>query len=202
VPQDTRLEKTGEKLPQFRSVALVALGSNYPVGSVDATETIQLGMEAIQTDLGVIRGKSNLYRTPAFPPGSGPDFVNAAIVLATNLAADDLLEGLHRIETALGRVRRKRWEPRSLDLDLIAFDDLVLPDRQTFFKWADMPLEQQMQAAPEYLILPHPRMADRAFVLLPLLDIAPDWVHPVLHLSVREMADRLPEDRVSEVKLL
>jgi 2-amino-4-hydroxy-6-hydroxymethyldihydropteridine diphosphokinase len=165
----------------------------------DPTETIQLSVEAINGTLGVIRGKSRLFRTPAFPRGSGPDFINCALKLETDLSARALLACLHDIEARFGRRRQARWAPRTLDLDLIAYDDQILPDRATYLKWAELPLDAQMKRVPQELILPHPRLAERAFVLVPLADVAPDWVHPVTGRSVRQMLDALPHKDISDV---
>lgn len=200
--QDVNPAKKGEFLPQIRSIALIALGSNCPFGSVDVKQAIRMGMNACGADLGVIRAESRFFKTPAYPPGAGPDFVNAALELETSCTAQELIAGLHVVEASLGRDRRTRWGPRTLDLDLIAFDDLVVPDRETFLHWAGLPLEKQVKLAPEQLILPHPRLADRAFVLVPLLDIAPDWVHPVTGRSVRQMASDLPPESISEIVAL
>lgn len=195
-------EKSGESLPQIRSVALIALGSNQSTGVGDAAETIAQASSEIGRQLGVIRGLSKFYRTPAFPAGSGPDFVNAALKLETDLSAGSLLNGLHKIEQDFGRVRRERWAARTLDLDLIAFGQTVAPDVQTYQKWADLPLKEQMRLAPPQMILPHPRMSERAFVLVPLNDVASDWHHPVTGLSVAQMLDALPNESVSEVVAL
>jgi 2-amino-4-hydroxy-6-hydroxymethyldihydropteridine diphosphokinase len=99
-------------------------------------------------------------------------------------------------------VRQARWAPRTLDLDLIAYDDLILPDRATYKKWAELPLEEQMTLTPRELILPHPRLAERAFVLVPLAEVAGDWVHPVTGRTVRQMLDELPHKDISEVAAL
>ncbi|WP_367276788.1 2-amino-4-hydroxy-6-hydroxymethyldihydropteridine diphosphokinase [uncultured Roseobacter sp.] len=200
--QGRKTLKTGGKLPQFRSVALVAVGSNYPSVSGDAAETIRMGIRAVQTDRTVIRAVSRFYRTPAFPPGNGPDFVNAALAVETDLAPADFLALLHRTEAGLGRVRRERWAPRTLDLDLIAVGDVVLPDAQTHKTWRELGLEAQMSTAPDTLILPHPRLQERAFVLVPLADVASDWVHPVLGQSVAAMLDALPQSQRDEVRIL
>ena len=202
MPQDEEVDKTGGNLPQFRSLALVALGSNEPFDAIDVVETVKRVIPAVSAKLGVIRARSRLFRTPAYPAGSGPDFVNAAISVETSLTAPAVLEELHGIESHFGRIRTQRWGPRTLDLDLIGYDDAVLPDRETYLRWARLPLSEQMRAAPDDLILPHPRLHERAFVLVPLGDVAADWVHPVTGLSVTQMIDALPKEQRAEVNAI
>lgn len=202
VSQDGKPRKTGEILPQFRSLALVAVGSNLKTKQVDATSTVESAIHSVVAETGVIRSKSRFFSTPAYPPGSGPDFVNAAFSVETNLSAVELLNRFHEIEAKFGRVRHQRWGPRTLDLDLIAYNDLVAPDRQTFLQWADLPLEDQMDSAPETLILPHPRLHERAFVLVPLTEVAPEWVHPVFGKTVQQMQDALSVAELEGVRAL
>jgi len=202
VHQDDDLVKTGGELPQSRSIALVAVGSNRAFGGVDPVSLVRVAVEYASEKLGVIRAQSPLYRTPAFPPGAGPEFVNAAFSLETDAPAHAVIEALHAIEQEFGRQRLNRWEARTLDLDLIALDAQVLPDAERYRFWRDMPLDRQMTDTPEQLILPHPRVQDRAFVLIPLSDIAPDWVHPVLQKSVTEMLGALSEAEKEEVRPL
>jgi 2-amino-4-hydroxy-6-hydroxymethyldihydropteridine diphosphokinase len=180
-------------------IALISLGSNRNSVWGDPMETVQKAMnEVAKISLGAPK-YSNFYRTPAFPADSGPDFVNAAMVITTDLAAEELLTALHEIEVAALRERKLRWGPRTLDIDLIGLGETVRPDPQTQTLWRDLPLEAQMKAAPECLIVPHPRVQDRAFVLVPLRDVAADWRHPLLGLSVAQMCAALPAASVAEV---
>jgi 2-amino-4-hydroxy-6-hydroxymethyldihydropteridine diphosphokinase len=111
---------------------------------------------------------SNFLETPAVggPPDS-PPFLNAAAELETTLAPAELLQSLLGIEQSLGRVRREKWEPRIIDMDLLLYGDEVID-------------------APQ-LNVPHPLMHERRFVLEPLNEIAPDVMHPVLKRSIREL---------------
>ena len=142
---------------------------------------------------------SPFYTTPAFPAGSGPDYVNAAMTLRTALSPDALLAALHRIEAAAGRQRDARWGPRTLDLDLLAVGDVVRPDREGFDHWRNLPSDQQATTQPDQLILPHPRLQDRGFVLAPLADVAPDWRHPVLDRTVAQMLAALPSEALQGI---
>lgn len=145
---------------------------------------------------------SRFFRTPAWPPGSGPDFVNAAVLVRTRLSPADLLAALHAIEAAAGRRRDLRWGPRTLDLDLLFHGLRILPDAATQARWCDLPADRQAQDAPETLVLPHPRLQDRPFVLVPLAEIAPGWRHPVTGRSVAEMVAALDPADVAAVRPL
>jgi 2-amino-4-hydroxy-6-hydroxymethyldihydropteridine diphosphokinase len=149
-----------------------------------------------------VRRRSRWFSTPAFPPGSGPDFVNAAAALETALAPEALLAELHAVEAALGRVRPARWAPRLCDLDLIAMGDRVLPDAGTLRRWMALDRGAAQRVAPPRLILPHPRLQERGFVLVPLADVAPGWRHPLSGLTVREMLAALPADDLAAIRPL
>jgi 2-amino-4-hydroxy-6-hydroxymethyldihydropteridine diphosphokinase len=148
--------------------AAIGLGSNLgdPVRNcLDALDLLQKhpAVNIVKT--------SSLYRTK--PVGfAGQDwFVNGAVLCETSLEPLDLLDFLLGLEKSLGRVRTIRWGPRTLDLDILFYGNRQM----------DLPNLQ----------IPHPRMQDRLFVLVPLTEIEPDWVHPVSGLRVREMLDLL-----------
>lgn len=179
---------------------LIALGANLPSALGDAAVTLGAALARLGTEEQVSLGaQSRLFRSPAMPAGAGPDFVNAAAVLHTALPPDQLLVRLHGIEASLGRSRTRRWEARVLDIDLLACGAAILPDRETLRRWIDLPEARRMAETPETLILPHPRLQERAFVLAPLLDIAPRWVHPLLGKTVAEMLAALDPREVAAV---
>ncbi len=180
-------------------IALTALGSNATSTWGSPHATVQAAIPALETDSVILRKHSHIYRTPAFPEGSGADFANAAAVLETTLTAPQLLAHLHGIEAKFGRVRRERWGARVLDLDLLAIGAQIHPDEVEFKRWLNLTLDQQMSKAPPELILPHPRLQDRSFVLIPLAEIIPDWQHPVLGLSVAEMLAARPESEKAAI---
>ena len=181
---------------------LIALGSNLASSVGAPRETLKAALKLLQTSGAVIRATSTFYHTPAFPAGNGPDYVNAAVRITAPWGPVKALGVLHRIEGQMGREREQRWGQRTLDLDLLACDDMVLPDRQTHKIWQELPLEAQIGRVPEQLILPHPRLQDRAFVLVPLADVAPEWVHPLLGKPVRALLDALPERDKAAVRPL
>lgn len=177
------------------TLALVALGGNLPssAGRPEATLRAALVELAATPGLGMV-AVSRFWHSPAHPAGSGPDYVNAACALTVEgLDPPGLLDLLHGIETRFGRERGpRRWQARPLDLDLIAMGERVLPDAATQDRWRDLPPEDQPRAAPATLVLPHPRLEDRAFVLAPLCDIAPGWRHPRTGRTLAEALAALP----------
>lgn len=182
---------------------LIALGANLPHDGHSPLETLHHALRDL-TDAFGPHATSDMYATPCFPAGAGPDYVNAAIAapLPADLTPDQVLAHLHAIEERHGRRRETRWGMRTLDLDLIAFGSSLLPDPATWCHWADLPADDQRRLAPDRLILPHPRLQDRAFVLVPLCDVAPDWAHPVTGLTVAQMVAALPAAARAEVRRL
>lgn len=182
--------------------SLIALGANLPSVHGAPRETLEAAIAELERRGYPLEACSRWYRTPAFPPGSGPDFVNGAARIGGVADPARLLAALHEVERTIGRTRRRRWAPRSCDLDLIACGDSVLPDRETAARWIALAPGAQAEIAPEGLVLPHPRMHERGFVLRPLADIAPGWVHPLLGRDVRAMLAALPPDALAGIEPL
>jgi 2-amino-4-hydroxy-6-hydroxymethyldihydropteridine diphosphokinase len=149
--------------------AFIALGSNLG----DREGNIRLATDALRNTAGVtVRKLSSLLENPAVggPPDS-PPFLNAVAEIATTLPAHEVLDHLLDIERKIGRVRTEKWAPRLIDLDLILYSDQIIDRPQ--------------------LIVPHPLLHERDFVLRPLAEIAPKAVHPKLQMTARELLDRL-----------
>ena len=136
---------------------------------------------------------SSFYETAPVGPQDQPSFVNAVARVDWEGDASTLLAHLHAIEDRLGRQRIQRWHARTLDLDLLEFKGMVMPDEQA---WRAAGLTM---TPPETLILPHPRMHERMFVLKPLQDVAPDWVHPCLHQTAEALACGLDRQDVRRI---
>ena len=182
---------------------LIALGGNLAFSGRDPAENLSLAVARLR-DLGLPHLRmGRVYRTPAFPAGSGPDYANACARadVAGPVDAARILTLLHRVEGEFGRERAVRWGGRTLDLDLLAVGDQVWPDPATWASWHDLPPADQMTRAPDRLILPHPRLQDRGFVLVPLCDVAPEWVHPILSQTVQGLRDALPSAMVEDIAL-
>lgn len=156
---------------------LIAIGANLPSHFGTPVETIAAAVQALESHgLELIR-KSRIWLTAPVPISDQPWYHNAVVSVKTDLDAFRLLSLLHHIEAEFGRVRYERNEPRVLDLDLVAYNNEIV-DRPS-------------------LIVPHPRMHERAFVLLPLQDIAPDWVHPILKRNLSQMIELIPSDQMA-----
>lgn len=143
-------------------IVYLALGSNMG----DRLENLKEAMSALPPQM-VVKAKSHIYETLPWGYEDQPKFLNQVLKAQTYVEPEPLLKHIKRLEIALGRKPSFQNGPRLIDIDILFYDDLVL----------NTPA----------LSLPHPRLHERGFVLLPLMDIAPDLVHPVTKKSVREM---------------
>ena len=147
-------------------LAFISLGSNIEP-ELHLTTAIQRLKE-----LGPLIGLSAVYQNPAIGPTQQPDFLNAAALIETDLTIDAIRDQLRRIEADLDRVRTKdKYAPRTIDLDLCLFGDLVVETPQ--------------------FILPDPGLLTRAHLAIPIAELAPDYIHPVTGESLKDIADRL-----------
>jgi 2-amino-4-hydroxy-6-hydroxymethyldihydropteridine diphosphokinase len=146
----------------MKNIVYLALGSNLG----NRIENLRAAITKLAPDF-KISGSSPVYQTPPWGFDFQPAFLNQVVVGETHLIPVDLLKYLKNIESVLGRRPTFRNGPRTIDLDILFYDELIIDQSD--------------------LVIPHPRLHERAFVLVPLADIAPDFHHPVFGLSVKEM---------------
>lgn len=146
----------------------IGLGSNL----ADPVNQINLAISALNAlPSSTVIEQSSLYSSPPMGPQDQPDYVNSVVLLETSLEPHVLLDGLQSIELQQGRVRKRHWGERTIDLDILIYDDRVLDD--------------------ERLQVPHPGIADRSFVLYPLAEIAPGIDIPILG-NIRQLVESCP----------
>ena len=145
---------------------LIALGANLASVAGSPEETLQAALASLDAKGITVERQSGFYVSEAWPDPADPPFVNGVASVRTKLSPTELLHALHEVEAQFGRKRGAKNAPRTLDLDLLDYDHRIEHDD------------------PE---LPHPRMQDRAFVLVPLRDVAPDWRHPESGRTVQDL---------------
>lgn len=160
------------------SIVLLSLGSNLG----NRVKNIFDGVHKIAEKVGKVISYSPLYESKAWGNESPNDYINACILVETDLLPEEVIHTLHIIEKELGRIRNEQYSDRTLDIDILLFDQLILET--------------------ENLIIPHPRMHQRLFVLVPANQIVPMLVHPVFKKSIQELLlECSDESNVYEFKL-
>lgn len=161
---------------------LLGLGGNLPIaGASSPVDNLEVALAAlVQEGVGVVK-RSRWYRTAPIADQPQPWYVNGVAELDTELSPDALMELLLTVERRFGRVRTVPNAPRTIDLDLLAYRDIITPP-----------------CAP-IVTLPHPRLHERAFVLVPLVEIAPAWRHPVLRCTAHDLLAGLPTGQEVEL---
>jgi 2-amino-4-hydroxy-6-hydroxymethyldihydropteridine diphosphokinase len=160
---------------------IIALGANLPGSCGGPLATLRAALGVMPTFGIRVVNVAPFYRTPALADYVQPDYVNSVAEIEAAEPPEALLQKLHRLEALFGRVRRERWAPRVVDIDLLDYRGLVTPGRNGRSGVAGMPIA-----------LPHPGISGRGFVLIPLRDIAPDWRHPISGESVERLIAALP----------
>lgn len=146
------------------NLAYLILGGNKG----DKFKNLQIAIKHIETWLGTVVKKSDIYVTAAWGNHDQPDFANQVICLQTNLPAQELLNELLRIEEELGRVRdHQKWMERTMDIDVLFFNDEIIDT--------------------DVLKIPHPFIQERKFVLVPMAELAPKFRHPILKKSIETL---------------
>lgn len=128
----------------------------------------------IKEHIGFVKNESSLYKTAPWGKTDQPDFINKALIIVTFLEPKQVLDKILYIEKSLGRERTEHWGSRTIDIDILFYGNEIV--------------EQPG------LSIPHPQIQNRAFALLPLLEIAPDFIHPVFKQSIRQLRNKLNDD--------
>ena len=160
----------------------IGLGGNLPSQNLGSTpEVLAKALQVIDAKVCAVVRCSPFYRSAPVPVSNQPDYVNAVIEVSTDIPASDLLHRLHTVEAEFERVRTVKNAARTLDLDLLIYQGYIIEKK-----------------GKNNLTVPHPRMHERAFVLLPLRDLVPDWVHPVSGRTIGALIRDLGADQHCE----
>ncbi len=176
-PVGLHLDAAGVEIVRGRHIAYISMGSNMG----DKEETLARALAELEnTDDITVTACSQFVTTKPYGVEDQPDFSNGCVEIETFMEPGELLDTLNQIEATFGRERHERWGPRTLDLDIIFYDDCIINTKQ--------------------LTIPHPDMQNRRFVLEPLAEIASWYLHPYLHRTVRQLLDDLTLREKTETK--
>lgn len=159
---------------------LLAIGANLPNGHETPLQTCQKAVELIKkSDDMTLLSVSHWYQSEPVPPSGQPPFINVVIKIKSALSPLELLTKIHIIENKLGRQRSYMNAPRTLDLDIVDIEGFLCHMEQ--------------------LMVPHPRMVSRLFVLMPLRDVAPGWIHPITGMAVEDLISQIREQKIEPI---
>ncbi len=144
-----------------KSQVVLLLGGNLG----NRVQNLSKALEALQQDIGTVQKKSSIYETAAWGITDQPNFLNQVVIIKTHLTAQEVIKKIFVIEKQLGRERLIKMGPRLIDIDILFYDDKIIENKN--------------------LIVPHPRIQDRKFVLEPLNEIIPNYIHPIINKSVQ-----------------
>ena len=144
-----------------KSQVVLLLGGNLG----NRVQNLSKALEALQQDIGTVQKKSSIYETAAWGITDQPNFLNQVVIIKTHLTAQEVIKKIFVIEKQLGRERLIKMGPRLIDIDILFYEDKIIENKN--------------------LIVPHPRIQDRKFVLEPLNEIIPNYIHPIINKSVQ-----------------
>ena len=159
---------------------IIALGSNLPYKKISPIEIIESTYKTLKNYNIKIFKKSHIYQSEAYPNKSDPLFYNSVLSIETKLKPYELLENILKIEKLFGRKRKEKNSPRTLDIDIISFDNLILNEKN--------------------LKIPHPALHLRPFVFLPIRDLDTNWIHPVFSKTITQIIDKFDPNELNKVK--
>ena len=168
-------------LEKQAKIAFLSIGSNLG----NKIKNIELAKYKLEKNNIIIIRASKNYETLSWPDKKNPKFVNIVLKIKTFLSPKDLMKKCIYIERELGRLRKKKNEPRICDIDIIDYDKKI-----------------QKSTKNQNLIIPHPKMHKRNFVLLPLFEIAKTWIHPIKKVSIKDLINALDAEDLRTIKLI
>ena len=155
--------KYGIQPEEIPVIAYLSLGSNLG----DREENMKKAEEFIEMQIGHVIQKSSLYETAPWGNKDQGHFLNEVIKLETKMNPVNLLKSIHEIEAGMGRIRSEKWQPRIMDIDILFYNSQIIKDKE--------------------LVIPHPFIEERRFVLLPMAEINPGFIHPVFKLTISDL---------------